>query len=121
MSELPPTPTFPPSGPRLTAHQVEYRVREVKRYVLTRFESQTYEDGRAGTRSQSYGDFDNFNAADRTGRLVAAGERASAWEGSDITFTDALGVTIRLNTDGTSTQLAGLASDGAPEAATFPA
>lgn len=101
MSDLP-IPTFPPSGPRLTSHKVEYRVREVKRYILTRFEAEAYEDGRGGARSESYGEFDNFSSADRTGRLVAAGERASAWEESEITFADALGTTIRLNTDGTS-------------------
>jgi hypothetical protein len=93
----------PGMGPKVISHNVEYRVREVTRYILTEYYEIEYENGEVKKGSFSYGEFDRFHAADRTGRLCAMGSRHSGWEGSVVKFTDAMGSTILLNRDGTST------------------
>lgn len=43
--------------------KVEYKVREVKRYIITRFESEENENGTGNGSSSVRGEFDNFDMA----------------------------------------------------------
>lgn len=92
----------PGTGPKLISQRVEYRVRKVTRYILTRYEESVEEGDVHLAGSEEYGEFDNPQTADRVGRLCAMGERSSAWDQTEIQFHDPFGTSIRLNTDGTS-------------------
>jgi hypothetical protein len=58
--------------------QIEYRVRPVTRHIVTRYESQTTDDGAIGSGGQStqHGEFDSFDTAYAVGYALAQAEHA---------------------------------------------
>lgn len=56
--------------------KVEYRVRPVTRYIVTRFQSEISDDGRSGSTagSSQHGEFDNFDTAYAVGYALAKAE-----------------------------------------------
>lgn len=58
---------------------IEYRVRAIKRYVITRFHSEDAGDGRGQAGSETLGQFDNLATANRVATALHIAEPGSAF------------------------------------------
>ena len=56
---------------------VELRVRPVVRYIVTRYEQETYPDGMCSGQCEEMGEFTNFSRADQVARGLHAAEPGS--------------------------------------------
>lgn len=64
---------------------IEYRIRPVTRYVITRFEGDAGLDGEllptGACGSSTYGEFDNLRVAEEVGQALWGKERGARWLG----------------------------------------